>query len=207
MTNRVLHWQVRMWLLMTVGIVGLTGLRMMSQPGTGDAHAALPVLRAAPGFQLTDQHGRPVSRDALEGRAWVADFIFTSCPGQCLLMTDQFRALQRAFTQESLAFVSFSVDPGHDTPEVLAAYAQRHGGDPRWRLLTGPRDAIYQLCRDGFGLAADDAGAGADQPITHSVRLILVDTRGQVRGTYDATDGTAMARLRRDLRRLLARGA
>ena len=205
--RRTVYLQTYGWLLVAVGIVGLTGLRMMSWPGAGDAHTALPVLRAAPAFQLTDQHGRPVSRDALEGRVWVADFIFTSCPGQCLLMTDQFRALQRAFKQASLAFVSFSVDPGHDTPEVLAAYAQRHGGDPRWRLLTGSRDAIYQLCRDGFGLAVDDAGAGADQPITHSVRLILVDPRGQIRGTYDATDGTAMARLRRDLRRLLARGA
>lgn len=192
------------------------GLLVCAAAGLGVARAVtagrsvepLPRLAEVPAFTLTDQHERAVTRDALRGRVWVADFIFTTCPGQCPLLTERLTLLQRAFASEQhLAFVSISVDPAQDTPGVLAAYAERHGADARWTLLTGEPSAVAALCRDGFHLAVGPAAAGAREPITHSTRLVLVDARGTIRGYYDATTGAAMSRLRRDMSRLLAEGA
>lgn len=73
----------------------------------------------------------------------------------------------------------------------------------RHTALTGEREAIFVLCRDGFGLAVDDASGSAREPITHSVRFVLVDRAGRIRGTYAATDGQAMAQLRHDIQRVL----
>lgn len=164
----------------------------------------LPIAGALPGFTLIDQYGRSFSQAALAGRVWVANFIFTSCAGQCPIMTEQFRSLQRMFADEdALTFVSFSVDPARDTPELLTAYAKQYGADPRWHLLTGERDALWALCREGFGLAVERTPASAAEPLTHSVRFVLVDRAGRLRGTYPATDAQAMVRLRRDVRQLL----
>jgi protein SCO1/2 len=96
----------------------------------------------------------------------------------------------------------FSVDPERDTPQALAAYAQRYGADPRWVLATGPRPALVSLCRDGFHLSVGQ-GTSAREPIAHSVRLALVDPAGRIRGFYAADDAAAMSRLRADARRLL----
>ena len=157
-----------------------------------------------PPFALIDHQGRAVTRETFQGRVWIADFIFTSCAGQCPLMSEQLRALQRTFaTEAGLRFVSFSVDPAHDTPEVLSAYALRYGADPRWTLVTGTREALYRLCHDGFQLAIEEDPTSTREPIIHSVRLVLIDQRGTIRGYYDATDAKATARLRQDVRQLL----
>jgi protoheme IX farnesyltransferase len=169
--------------------------------------AALPRLAEVPAFRLTDQRTRAVTRESLRGRVWVADFIFTTCPGQCPLLTERLTLLQRAFAGEPrLAFVSISVDPVRDTPAVLAAYAARHGADARWVLLTGEPEAVAGLCREGFGLALGAAAPGAREGIAHSRRLVLVDAAGAVRGYYDASEGAAMGRLRRDIAQLLEGG-
>jgi len=169
--------------------------------------APLPSYGEIPPFSLTDQQGRAFTREALEGRVWVADFIFTACAGQCPLMSDQMHALQRALAKDTeLRFVSFSVDPAHDTPEVLAAYATRYGGDPRWTLVTGAREVIARLCQDSFHLAFGDAPASPREPIVHSMRFVLVDRTGRIRGYYEAMDARALARLREDVRRVLSEG-
>jgi len=189
---------------LVTGIFLLAGIVLtrvvLSPPPSGPP----PIHGIVPAFALTDQQGQAFTREELAGRVWIADFIFTSCAGQCLLMSDQMTGLQRAFHNESgIRFVSFSVDPERDTPETLLAYAQRHGADARWHLLTGARAAMTALCRDGFRLALG-AGASPREPIAHSVRLILVDRLGRIRGYYDAAEASAMAHLREDARRLLA---
>lgn len=159
---------------------------------------------AVPPFSLIDQRGQSVTRETFQGRVWIADFIFTSCAGQCLLMSDAMRSLQRAFPHEhELAFVSFSVDPTRDTPEVLAAYAKRHGADARWTLVTGSRDDLHALSINGFRLSVGEQPDVVREPILHSIRLVLVDRTGAIRGYYDATDAEAMSRVRRDIARLL----
>ena len=200
--DRPLGWMVGMAVVSLLATVGLARAALIGAPH--HASQPLPSYRLVPPFSLNDQHGRVVTRQDVEGHVWIADFIFTSCPGQCPLMTEQMRALERTFAHdEDLRFVSFSVDPSHDTPEVLAAYAARFGADHRWTFLTGAREAILQLCHDGFQLAVEDNPASSHEPITHSVRMVLVDRRGTIRGYYDATDAQPLARLRHDTQRLL----
>ena len=165
---------------------------------------AAPDLGLVPDFSLIDHQRRPVTRGTFEGRVWIADFVFTRCAGQCPLMSAQMAALQRRFTGEpSVQLLSVTVDPVHDTPETLAAYAGRYGADGgRWRFATGEAKAIARLARDGFHLGISD-GDTPEEPITHSARFVLVDQRGRLRGLYDATDAQAMARLAADAQALV----
>ena len=164
----------------------------------------LPVLGTVPDFSVVAHDGRPLTRGALAGRVWLAEFIFTRCAGQCPLMARQTQRLLEALQDVPMRAVSFTVDPAYDTPAVLAAYAQRYGAQPgQWDFATGDPAALRALAVQGFRLAVGEGGP-PDEPITHSVRLVLVDRDGAIRGLYDATDDEAMARLRADARRLLA---
>src|SRR5690606_3323481 len=104
------------------------------------AEATLPELGKVGPFALTDQAGERVDNATLAGKPWVAAFMFTRCPTVCPRITAEMKKLQAAAKQKgvSLHWVSFSVDPEHDTPQVLRDYARTHGLDPgNWPLLTG----------------------------------------------------------------------
>jgi protein SCO1/2 len=106
-----------------------------------------------------------------------------------------------------VGLVSFTVDPVHDTPAVLAEYARGFGADASWRFVTGPRDALYDLATGGFMLAAVELPPGEqsdDGPFLHSSKFVLVDARARIRGYYDSADEQAMAALRADLARVAA---
>jgi protein SCO1/2 len=163
----------------------------------------LPIMSSVPDFKLTERSAREVRRDELAGKVWVADFIFTQCAGTCPLMTVNMKKLQDALPAE-IQLVSFSVDPAHDTPEVLKAYADNNGADAkRWLFLTGDKDAMYKLSIDGFKLALDATGGTSAEPIVHSTRFVLVDRQGRIRGYYGMEDADAMERLKTDAKGLL----
>ncbi|HYC57829.1 MAG TPA: SCO family protein [Candidatus Binatia bacterium] len=180
---------------------------------------SLPVIAKVPQFALTDQSGSPISNGNLAGRPWVASFIYTTCPGPCPIVVQKLRDLRREIPPADLAIVSFSVDPQTDTPEVLSQYAARHGIDRAgaWFLVTGPHDRMLDLIRKGFlssvGSAAELVGpeAAADEleavleregAVVHSIRLILVDAEGAIRGVYASDDAEQLDRLRKDVRTL-----
>lgn len=170
------------------------------------AAPAMPAsLQRVPRFTLTDQAGQPFGTAQLQGRAWIVDFIFTRCAGQCPMMNARMGTLAQRFAgARGLGFLSITVDPDHDTPAVLAAYAQQlHASIAQWRFLTGPEVEVHQLAREGFRLGVAKEGAPAE-PITHSVRLVLIDQAGRIRGYYDAMEAAAMAQLTRDVEQLLA---
>jgi protein SCO1/2 len=178
-----------------------------------------------PSFALTERSGRRVTRDDLRGSAWVVDFIYTECTESCPTQSLQLAQLQREFTGAAdLRLVSITVDPAHDTPEVLQAYAERYGASDRWWFLTGEKREIYCLAREGFRLGVVDprsaappdcrrvswlgpaqawASHGSQGLVMHSARMALVDRRGQIRAYHLATDPDSVARLRANLRRLL----
>ena len=189
---------------MVAGIVsaGMLGLAFHGVSASRPA-ALLPDRGGLPDFALIDHHGQPVTRAQLAGSVWVADFIFTRCAGQCPLMSAQMAKLQEAFRGlPNVQLISFSVDPSHDRPGVLARYAHAyHAQEPRWRFVTGAESAIVRLAQEGFRLGVGKDGSAAE-PITHSVRFVLVDQAGHLRGDYDATDPQAMRRLEDDVRRL-----
>jgi protein SCO1 len=158
----------------------------------------LPVYWQIPPFQLTSQSGQPFDSKSLEGSIWVADFIYTTCPGPCPRMSAQMRGVQTALeSMPGVKLVSFTVDPTHDTPAVLAAYATRYRAQPdRWFFLTGDKTALENVCRNGFKLG------DVDGSLVHSTRFVLLDRYSRVRGFYSTPEDGALPKLMHDIRLL-----
>jgi protein SCO1 len=149
----------------------------------------LPQLFPVPDANLVDETGRAVALGSLHGSVTIYNFIFTSCTGICPIMTNNMRALTAKIDREApVRFVSITVDPTRDTPQVLAAYAKKNRNDPRWTFLTGNRDDIVKLSVQGFKLSAGDPMPGGD-PLLHSSRFAVADKTGMIRGYYDSADG------------------
>lgn len=152
-----------------------------------------------PDFHLKESSGDYIDLARLRGHVWIANFMFTSCPAQCPMVTAKLKRLQDRLKDEAnLRLVSFTVDPERDTPEVLAAYAERHGADrQKWFFVTGAQRDLNALSLNGFRLG--DGGA----PTAHSFKLVLVDSAARVRGYYDGLDDRQVDSLAEDTRFLL----
>lgn len=162
----------------------------------------LPIIGSLPDFSLIDHDGKPISRRDLEGKVWVADLIFTYCAGPCPLMSQKMSELQKAVGDlQDVRFVSFSVDPERDTPEVLRAYAKRYDAKlGQWIFVTGDRRKIHDLAINGFKLTVEDPRD--DNPLLHSTHFMLVDRQGRLRGAFDGMDEQDFDRLIRAVRQL-----
>jgi protein SCO1 len=167
------------------------------------ANRPLNSYGVVPSFTLVNQKGQSFGTSQLRGKIWIADFIFTSCPGPCPMISSRMSELQKPLSETDVHLVSFTVDPEKDTPAVLSAYGEKLHAEPgRWDFLTGAKSAIYNLSRNGFKLGVSDAGEQPAGPI-HSTRMILVDRRGQIRGYYDATAADGVTKLLADTSHLL----
>jgi protein SCO1/2/putative membrane protein len=150
-------------------------------------------------FELVERSGQRVSQADLADRVCIVSFIFTRCQLSCPRISAVMKSLQDRLEGSDALLVSLSVDPRHDTPEVLAEYARRFNASPeRWWFLTGSRTLIYGLIESKFKLSvmenpAPDAG-GQAEAIAHSDRLALVD-RGHVVGLFDSNEPTALKSL------------
>ena len=193
-------------LLLLIGAVFVIIMLLLRRPVTDSSPAveALPRLGAVPAFALTDAGGTTITLDALKGKIWVADFIFTKCGGTCPMMTSTlYQVNQDLDPSLGVQLVSISVDPENDTPEVLKAYADNNSlPRERWYFLTGTRDAIHELAKNGFHLAVSDSGT-TQRLITHSSKLAVVDRSGQIRAYYDGTDTLAAREVRTAIARLM----
>jgi protein SCO1/2 len=149
------------------------------------AQRSVDAMWSAPDFDFADQRGGRVTKASLAGRPWVVNFIFTTCRSVCPLLTAKMVQLQRKLPDANVQFVSISVDPAHDDPMTLAAYAQRWApAEKRWSLLATTPDGLTRVLA-GFKVMAEASDAGVD-PIVHSSVFVLVDGRGAVRGVYDS---------------------
>lgn len=159
----------------------------------------LEVYGTVPPFQLIAQTGQPFNSSELAGKIWVADFIFTNCPGVCPRMTAQMHQVQEAaHHMPNVHLVSFTVDPARDTAPVLAAYAKaHHAAHEQWTFLTGPQATLNDLCRNTFKLG------DVDGSLTHSTRFILIDGQSRIRGYYDTSDRDSIPKLVSDIHALL----
>jgi protein SCO1/2 len=177
------------WFIPLVLLVALAGCRR-EEP--------LPVYWQVPEFQLTQQSGQPFDSKSLDGDIWVADFIYTTCPGPCPRMSSQMRGVQTAVaSMPDVKLVSFTVDPKNDTPTTLAAYAARYKAEPgRWFFLTGDQAALEAICRNGFKLG------DVDGSLSHSTRFVLMDRHSRVRGLYSPSEDGAVPKLLHDIRTL-----
>ena len=200
--------------------------RLAATPSGAPTLEQLDDYGRVPRFTLTERSGRRITLDDLRGLVWVADFIYTECTESCPTQSLQFAQLQREFAEAAdLRLVSITVDPQHDTPEVLRRYAERYTAGHRWWFLTGDKTDIYCLAQQGFRLSAVDPAApapptchqalrlgpapawashGSKGLVMHSARAVLVDRAARIRAYHLATEADSMKSLRANLRRLLA---
>jgi protein SCO1 len=157
-----------------------------------------------PAFSLTDQDGKTITQNDLRGEIWIADFIFTRCPGPCPLMSAKMASLQERIPSD-VKLVSFTMDPKNDTPSVLKEYGAKYAADfSRWSFLTGDRDKIVEVA---MGLKLPTEVGATPVEIVHSEKFVLVDGEGKARGYYHGTTAEQLDKLVRDARELLERPA
>ena len=164
----------------------------------------LPVLTTLEiPYTFTDQQNRPVNQEMFEGKIYVADFFFTSCPTICPIMKSQMlRVYEKIKDNEQIVLLSHSIDPEHDTVEVLRDFGERLGIDAdRWHLVTGKKEEIYDTSYR-YGLAAME-DKNAPGGFIHSGSFILVDPQGRIRGYYRGTEEEAVDQLIKDIGRLI----
>lgn len=194
-------WYATLVLIPLLTAVGLFWLRHAQLERS--AVRKMPNYGTVPAFNLTNQNAQPFGSGNLAGKIWIADFVFTSCPGPCPIISSRMSELQRPLEKSDVHFVTFTVDPETDTPEVLRDYAERlHAKPGRWDFLTGDKNAIYSLTTQGFKLAVAE-GAGDNGQLVHSTRVVLVDRRGAIRGYYDITAPDGVTTLLADTSKLL----
>ena len=158
------------------------------------AASQLPVIAPVADFTLTNQLARPVRLADLRGQVWIADIIFTRCPGPCATMTRRMGELQAALAPSlPVKFISLTTDPAHDTPRTLAAYAERFGADAnRWQFLTGPKADLVKLAVNNLKLTVlDTEEAKRTSPndlFIHSTIFVVVDKQGRLRAVFESLD-------------------
>lgn len=154
-------------------------------------------------FALTDSRGETVTKEDLLGQPWAICFVFTRCAGPCPKVSGQMKQLRRALQDKPIRFVTLTVDPKNDTPEVMARYADALGADPEnWLFLTGDQDEIYHLIQHSFRMPVKEMLGEDRMPgyeIMHTTNVLHVDAQGRVVGKYNALKDTDIVKLRRAL--------
>ena len=199
----------------------MLALAVLSSACSSQGSDSLPVYDEIPSFSLTDQMGETLNKEALQGRVVLANFIFTNCTAFCPTLTPRMGQIQANLEDSGLLgkdvlLLSFTVDPEHDTPEILRSYAERHGANyDGWRFLTGPPETIQRVITVGLKLAygrvnEDNKHTHEDGSIHiheydvfHTNRVMLGDKSGRVRAYYDGGADWDMTKVLRDIRQLL----
>lgn len=142
--------------------------------------------KKAPEFKFIDQHGDTITNEDYKGKVYVVEFFFTTCPTICPIMRDNLVEVQKEFKGEAdFGVASFSIDPTHDTPEVLQDYADTYGiTHKNWHLMTGDKNDIYQLANKGFNIYTGE-DSSAPGGFAHSGLFALVDKDGYLRSRKD----------------------
>jgi len=142
--------------------------------------------KKVPEFSFTDQNGNTITNKDYEGKVYLVEFFFTTCPTICPRMNSNLVQIQNNFDNiDNFGVASFTINPNYDTPEVLKAYAKKYGIiNPSWHLMTGEQDAIYKLANEGFNLytAEDESVEGGFE---HSGNFALIDKNGFIRSRFD----------------------
>jgi len=156
-----------------------------------------------PTFEYTNQDNEDFGSSDLEGKWWVADFIFTNCTSVCLPMTSNMAVLQEKLKEEDIdvELVSFSVDPDYDTPEVLKDYSEQYDADlENWSFLTGyDFQTIKELSIKSFRSLVQEPEKGDDQ-VTHGTSFFLVNPEGELIKNYSGLDVEVMDEIVADLK-------
>ncbi|WP_100610137.1 SCO family protein [Confluentibacter lentus] len=142
--------------------------------------------KKVPAFSFTNQDGTIISNKDYEGKVYIVEFFFTTCPTICPRMNSNLVQIQNEFNDfENFGVASFTINPEYDSPQVLKEYAKKYGiTNPNWHLLTGDQNAIYKLSNEGFNLytAKEENALGGFE---HSGNFALIDKKGFIRSRKD----------------------
>jgi protein SCO1/2 len=157
-----------------------------------------------PGFRFTNQDSLPVTDHTFEGKIYVTDFFFISCPTICPKMKTQMKRVYDKFKgNQDVMLLSYTIDPRHDTPAVLKEFAKNLGvSGNQWQFATGSKEEIFKTGKTYMVVAQEDAGAPGG--LLHSGHFVLVDKEKHVRGMYDGTTEEGADKLMADIDKLLA---
>ena len=152
-------------------------------------------------FSLVNQNNEVVSNETFDGKIYVADFFFTTCPGICPIMKENMITLQNEFiNDDNVLLLSHTVTPEIDSVSVLKKYSQEKGViDSKWNMVTGDKKQIYNLARKSY-LVAEDIESPIQYDMIHTENFVLVDSKRRIRGFYDGMDNDAMDNLINDIK-------
>ncbi|MEN8731278.1 MAG: SCO family protein [Bacteroidia bacterium] len=154
-------------------------------------------------FELTDQNGKPFSRDSIGDKVFIANFFFASCPDVCPTINGHMKiASQKLENSTDVLFLSHTVDPYNDSVPILRAYADKFEvNDKQWKFLTGKKSTIYHLAKDSYKAVIQEVPDTNN--FIHSEKIMLVDKDFHVRGIYDGLKITEFMEMIKDARFLL----
>lgn len=160
----------------------------------------LPFLGQISDFSLVTTENSTLTAKDLNGKIWVADFIFSTCAGPCPRMSDQMAKLHRSYVlEEDVRLVSITVHPEYDSPQVLKQYAAKYEADTsKWHFLTGVKEEIQKLTLEDFKIGSKE------NLINHSTMFVLVDRQSRIRGYYDLAEEAKLKKLFKDIALLLS---
>lgn len=161
-----------------------------------------------PEFSFTNQNGNTVSNKTFEGKIYIADFFFTSCPGICPKLTKNMANLQEEYKYNSnIMLLSHTVMPWKDSVPLLKKYAVKNKvNTEKWHLVTGNKDEIYAIARNGYFADEDFVKTQDENSFIHTENFILVDKEGFIRGVYNGTLEFDVKRLKRHVKILEREG-
>ena len=162
------------------------------------------IYQILPKFSFTDHLNRPFTNKDMNGKVFVVNYFFSTCPTICVDMVKNLKKVQDEFILDSdIRILSLTVDPETDSVGTLYRYAQDHEiNSDKWLLLTGNKADLYNLARTGFLITAT-VGDGGPNDFIHSEKLVLVDKEGRLRGFYDGTSDEEIEQLKEDIKKLL----
>src|SRR6478736_10115559 len=145
-------------------------------------HGSYVVTKAdqIPDFKFTTNQGDTLSNKDLANSIYVADFFFTKCPSICKDMSSQLMRVQESFKGDNrVKILSFTVDPIRDSPDVLNEYAKNYRAIPgKWIFLTGAKDSLYSLAKNGFRLNALQDKGSVEELRMHRILFWLTSKGG-----------------------------
>jgi len=163
------------------------------------------VDHSIPDYKLVNQDSNWVTPKTFEGKIYVADFFFTSCPTICPTMKKEMLRVYEAYKEnDQVGIISHTIDPEYDTVALLKDFAEKLDVKaPKWHFVTGEKEDIYELGQKGYMVTAmeDENEKGG---YLHSGAFVLVDKERHIRGVYDGTQSNEVDKLIQDIELLLA---
>jgi protein SCO1/2 len=192
----------------------IQGNRLDKVDGSAEVDDKLVKLGAVPNFELTNQDNQKISNETYKGKVYVLEFFFATCPSICPKMNANMLTLQNAFFgNPNFGIVSITIDPLHDTPEVLKEHAKVLGvKSSNWNFLTGDKEYIYNLSNKGFNIYVGE-NSKVQGGFEHSGLFALIDKNGYIRCRkddfgnpilyYDGLEKKGIREIQQDIQALL----